>query len=427
MQYQTSQAYDASRQVYTAPPSQSRYLSQRMRFGGSFPGTTYAETEMCPPPRAGESDKQGDVKPVHGDEEGKHEHGHDYTHSDEPYNTAQGAYNYNTNSAEFSGDVHDQLGSSPRQNGSGRATPRTGAANGAYYPSQLLHAKSLPLPNKRVRELLDDEADDGLKRQKTGLESSDISHSIRKSRGLLDGRPQSKQHSEAKVSSMEQQSLLIESQGSCRGYDKSSPSSVTVRDDRSDYSTLADSSDMFSPSAPPELDRDARKKILLDRLMNYFFTFLAARSPLPGLHQTANGEPSSQPRDGQGDWIGRTSAVAEKSSLDGQKRSRAEKQHESDGEDGDEGDEERPRKRVRIRQGDPSRTLFACPYFKRNRRKYQQWRSCPGPGWATVHRVKYDSQLLSRFEFGKAQARSLRIMGGVKDSSPSTHALYASR
>jgi hypothetical protein len=31
---------------------------------------------------------------------------------------------------------------------------------------------------------------------------------------------------------------------------------------------------------------------------------------------------------------------------------------------------------------------FACPYFKRNRKKYSKWTSCPGPGWDEVHRVK---------------------------------------
>lgn len=31
---------------------------------------------------------------------------------------------------------------------------------------------------------------------------------------------------------------------------------------------------------------------------------------------------------------------------------------------------------------------FACPYYKRNRKKYSKWTSCPGPGWEEVHRVK---------------------------------------
>jgi hypothetical protein len=38
---------------------------------------------------------------------------------------------------------------------------------------------------------------------------------------------------------------------------------------------------------------------------------------------------------------------------------------------------------------DRSAKKFACPYFKRNPKKYRKWTSCPGPGWDEVHRVKY--------------------------------------
>jgi len=31
---------------------------------------------------------------------------------------------------------------------------------------------------------------------------------------------------------------------------------------------------------------------------------------------------------------------------------------------------------------------FACPYFKRNPKKYWQ-RPCQGPGWDSIARVKY--------------------------------------
>jgi hypothetical protein len=63
---------------------------------------------------------------------------------------------------------------------------------------------------------------------------------------------------------------------------------------------------------------------------------------------------------------------------------------EQDGDDDQEEDHpKRPRKtppsgalaRVRLRK-------FACPFFKRNPDKHQRWRSCAGPGWETVHRVK---------------------------------------
>jgi hypothetical protein len=36
---------------------------------------------------------------------------------------------------------------------------------------------------------------------------------------------------------------------------------------------------------------------------------------------------------------------------------------------------------------------FACPYYKRNPKKYRNWTSCPGPGWDEVHRVKYAHRL----------------------------------
>jgi hypothetical protein len=42
--------------------------------------------------------------------------------------------------------------------------------------------------------------------------------------------------------------------------------------------------------------------------------------------------------------------------------------------------------------GEGAKPKFACPYFKRNPKKYRQWTSCPGPGWDEVHRVKYGCQ-----------------------------------
>ena len=55
-------------------------------------------------------------------------------------------------------------------------------------------------------------------------------------------------------------------------------------------------------------------------------------------------------------------------------------------------------RRKKARRGPPatapspdggSNKKFACPYFKRNPKKYHKWTSCPGPGWDEVHRVKY--------------------------------------
>lgn len=39
----------------------------------------------------------------------------------------------------------------------------------------------------------------------------------------------------------------------------------------------------------------------------------------------------------------------------------------------------------------PMRKL-ACPFFKRKPQTYMLWKSCPGPGWDSVHRLKYESE-----------------------------------
>ena len=97
----------------------------------------------------------------------------------------------------YVGLIHSQFGCDRAIGLAGRATPRTatapqqqwqanyntphvmeprgpaGAPNGAYFPTQSFPSESLPPPNKRVRELDDEEAEDGMKRQKTGHESND--------------------------------------------------------------------------------------------------------------------------------------------------------------------------------------------------------------------------------------------------------------
>ncbi|TLD35361.1 apses-domain-containing protein [Venturia nashicola] len=208
--YQTSQAYEASRQVYTAPPSQGQYPSQyrgQQQFGGPLPSSGLSKSEMAPPPRAGEVDVH-EVKsqPPHGEEEAEHEQESEYTHTPGQYNGArQGSYSYNPNAGVAR--VSDDVTSSPHQNGSGRATPRTAGApeaqwqpaypaqpgpqaaasnvyqvmepravNGeqqyAQYPSTYVNG-GLPSA-KRVREIDDDEVEEGLKRQKTHEEGGPV-------------------------------------------------------------------------------------------------------------------------------------------------------------------------------------------------------------------------------------------------------------
>ena len=54
----------------------------------------------------------------------------------------------------------------------------------------------------------------------------------------------------------------------------------------------------------------------------------------------------------------------------------------------DDGDGRRKKPRKTAPNSKSGGRKFACPYFKRNPRKYGKWTSCPGPGWDEVHRVK---------------------------------------
>ncbi|KAK4213923.1 hypothetical protein QBC37DRAFT_422344 [Rhypophila decipiens] len=58
--------------------------------------------------------------------------------------------------------------------------------------------------------------------------------------------------------------------------------------------------------------------------------------------------------------------------------------------DEEDSEEERNHKKPKLKERDNARSAqrLACPYFKKDPTRYQQWRSCPGPGWGTVHRMR---------------------------------------
>ncbi|KAF2835618.1 cell pattern formation-associated protein stuA [Patellaria atrata CBS 101060] len=156
MQYQTSQAYDSQRQMYTAPPTQqqpSQYGSQTnnmVRYGQPLQPSPYQKNEMAPPARTAEGDQQSEVKPhdplmnqqpeqpghAQDENEADHEHEPDYTHSAAPY-TANRSYTYPNATATSLHAEHPHLSpemtGSPHQNGSGRATPRTTVTAGGQW------------------------------------------------------------------------------------------------------------------------------------------------------------------------------------------------------------------------------------------------------------------------------------------------------
>ncbi|KAK0732278.1 hypothetical protein B0H67DRAFT_96518 [Lasiosphaeris hirsuta] len=114
--------------------------------------------------------------------------------------------------------------------------------------------------------------------------------------------------------------------------------------------------------------------------------------------------------------------------------------------DDEDSDDEREHKKPKFKGNDTESQRLACPYFRRNSALYRYWRSCPGPGWGTVHRVKehlYRCHLLppscprchETFETEKEKLEHLiapepctvRDKPLIEGIDPSTHELLRSR
>jgi len=127
------------------------------------------------------------------------------------------------------------------------------------------------------------------------------------------------------------------------------------------------------------------KRILIDGLMRWVDFALASCASPSFRHRGTGGRPgaafSAFEIDQRPQGTGSVRPSREGARPPGRKRL-------PEDDDGDDEGDGPKRPRVRPESGDaPSR--LACPYFKRNPRQYRLSRSCPGPGWATVHRVKF--------------------------------------
>ncbi|KAK7413068.1 hypothetical protein QQX98_008076 [Neonectria punicea] len=74
----------------------------------------------------------------------------------------------------------------------------------------------------------------------------------------------------------------------------------------------------------------------------------------------------------------------------GQKRQHRRDDGGEDDDDGDDDDGSRKNKNTKKAKtiNDDTRLRFACPYYKRDPQRFKDHRTCLGPGWTDVHRVK---------------------------------------
>lgn len=147
-------------------------------------------------------------------------------------------------------------------------------------------------------------------------------------------------------------------------------------------------SDSYSQSSTECLSLSEKKGALLDRLMDFFNAVSptetqAIHEPSTHVSNSPSSESSSQ---------GTLARQARRGSGKTMASHRPNRRtiHDNQGTPGDSDEEEdneglRPK---RCKTEDTSNKRLACPFFKRNPHRYKEERSCVGPGWKTIHRLK---------------------------------------
>ena len=154
------------------------------------------------------------------------------------------------------------------------------------------------------------------------------------------------------------------------------------------FSTQADNLTDKAPEKTPRSEHVEEKNVdhdeLLDRLMETAASlFDTMRITQYGAPARSNGPASfglgvtpGYSSSGSDEHNGSSRKMPRRNSRQGRNRGAG------DGDGGDGDDETTPG------FGATESKKLACPYFKRDPQKYQRVRSCPGPGWDTVHRLK---------------------------------------
>lgn len=125
-----------------------------------------------------------------------------------------------------------------------------------------------------------------------------------------------------------------------------------------------------------------RKKRIVESLMAAIIECIEKK--LEALEDgCADGSSSSQPSSS-----GFRSGKME-SQWAGQKRHhRLDDEGEDDGDEGDDNRSRKDRNKKAKMINDDTRLRFACPYYKHDPQRFKDHRTCLGPGWPDVHRVK---------------------------------------
>lgn len=217
-------------------------------------------------------------------------------------------------------------------------------------------------------------------------------NSLRKTKDFSDARIGMRADSVQSSGFQEMEGLLAHSRSlvSDTFSPESTQSPVRQSDTDSEDETLYSESDW--PSTPNSAEQDGTLILVLDharrqlveRVMAEFHSMLnqswsfrsrgnSSHSPAPSRSTEANHSSTSEGLSGDS-----TCASGRKRAGDEDTQDRGEGQGN--------GHNKKPRKS--LDPVDHPHRKFACPFFKRNPRNHRGCRSCIGPGWESVHRVK---------------------------------------
>ncbi|KAF2492919.1 hypothetical protein BU16DRAFT_93784 [Lophium mytilinum] len=142
--------------------------------------------------------------------------------------------------------------------------------------------------------------------------------------------------------------------------------------------TSATNSSYDESSEEESFDIPARKKRMIDLAMMEFYRMFDATF---GIRQVASGESAKS---------GVVNCVNTSNGESAKPQNAKRKAADNNGRDDGENEDDQPRKRSKPSNDDDleCQRKLACPYFKRNPRKYGNVHSCLGPGWVAIARLK---------------------------------------
>ncbi|KAL3298271.1 Nicotinate-nucleotide diphosphorylase [Colletotrichum asianum] len=207
-------------------------------------------------------------------------------------------------------------------------------------------------------------------------------HDLARKDGIFSGMPTKMELSTENNDVLSTRWNRLQHQPSSRGSIDVPSESAEASADTSDATTDIDSSSTMSES----LTIDQTRRLVVDKLMSEFKLMIDQRLEIKDCVDGTSSK-LSDGREPREETQVKPSQLENKDSAKRTQFLRKRVQAADDG--GEEDEEEQPRKkRPESDPVDDRKRKLACPFYRRNPERHKRHRSCAGPGWSTIHRLK---------------------------------------